>query len=118
MGALVYVGTFLAGNSFDYRLVSLLLVVPLLLCWSKDRTCGKLPVGTLTTVVLSLWIGALSRQLHLWDEVASWALAAMLLILLAQSAPPLRLRRRVSAGAGEPAVPAETPAPGALQDPR
>ena len=37
MGALVYLGTFVAGNSFDYRLVCLLLVIPGLLRWPPGR---------------------------------------------------------------------------------
>jgi hypothetical protein len=91
MGALVYVGTFVAGNSFDYRLVCLLLVLPGLLRWpAGDGGSARptLPRVTLGVVVLMLWIGALSEQLRLWDELVSWALAVLLVVLLARSVPP------------------------------
>jgi hypothetical protein len=94
MGALVYVGTFVAGNSFDYRLVCLLLVLPGLLRW--PTACGEsrtLPRATVAAVVLMLWISALSEQLRLWDEVVSWVLAGLLLVLLARSVPPVAWRR-------------------------
>ena len=40
MGALVYLGTFVVGNSFDYRLVCLLLVLPQLLRWPAGGAGG------------------------------------------------------------------------------
>jgi hypothetical protein len=89
LGALVYLGTFLAGNNFDYRLVSVLLTLPMLMHWVERparQASSKVPVATLTMVVVSLWVCTLSRQLHLWDELASWALAGLLVALLAQSA--------------------------------
>jgi hypothetical protein len=93
MGALIYIGTFVTGNSFDYRMVFLLLVLPLLLRWpDPHRAADKLaslPRATLAMVMLALWIGTLSEHLRLWDELVSWALAGMLLMLLARSAPPL-----------------------------
>jgi hypothetical protein len=92
LGALVYVGTFLAGNNFDYRLVSVLLTLPLLLHLSRQPSdrhgFNTLPVVALSILALSLWISALSRQLHLWDELTSWALAGALVALLVRSAPP------------------------------
>ena len=105
MGALVYLGTFVAGNSFDYRLVCLLLVLPGLLRWPRrDAAAGTstLPPVTLGVVLLMLWIGALSEPLMLWDELVSWALAGLLAALLVRSVPPLRtvLRPR---SAGVPA---------------
>jgi len=93
MGALVYVGTFLFGNSFDYRLVFLLLVLPQLLRWPAPREAAEAlanpPRATVAVVLLELWIGTLSEQLRLWDEVVSWTLAGMLLVLLARSTPSI-----------------------------
>ena len=92
MGALVYLGTFVAGNSFDYRLVCLLLVVPGLLRWPTAKgaeRAARLPRATLTAVLLMLWIGALSEHLMLWDELVSWVLAGMLAVLLARSVAPI-----------------------------
>jgi hypothetical protein len=92
MGALIYVGSFLVGNSFDYRLVFLLLVLPRLLRWPVAEDTERpatLPVVTAAVVVLALWIGTLSKQLRLWDELVSWTLAGMLLVLLVRSAPSI-----------------------------
>jgi hypothetical protein len=105
MGALVYLGTFVAGNSFDYRLVCLLLVLPGLLRWPAGggpRRALTLPRATLGVVLLMLWIGALSEPLMLWDELVSWALAGLLAALLARSVPPVRTVLR-SRSAGVPA---------------
>jgi hypothetical protein len=103
MGALVYVATFVAGNSFDYRLVCLLLVLPGLLRWPAEPGAGRaaaLPRATLAAVLLMLWIGALSEQLMLWDELVSWGVAGMLSVLLARSVRPVaRARRPRLAGA-------------------
>jgi hypothetical protein len=40
-------------------------------------------------VLLMLWIGALSEQLMLWDELVSWGLAGMLATLLVRSVPSI-----------------------------
>jgi hypothetical protein len=102
MGALVYVGTFVAGNSFDYRLVFLLLTLPYLLRWplpSAGTQPATLPRIAAAVVVVQLWIGTLSEQLRLLDELVSWTLAGMLVVLLARSAPSATavLRGRASA---------------------
>jgi hypothetical protein len=93
MGSLVYLGTFVIGNSFDYRLVFLLLTLPLLLRWpDPPRALGNrlnLPLVTLAVVMLALWIGTLSQQLRLADELVSWTLAGLLLVLLVRSAPQI-----------------------------
>ena len=103
MGALVYLGTFVAGNSFDYRLVCLLLVIPGLLRWPAGERAERgvtLPRATLAVVLLMLWIGALSEQLLLWDEVVSWALAGLLAVLLARSVPSVPAFRAPRAARG------------------
>jgi hypothetical protein len=91
MGALIYVGTFMIGNSFDYRLVFLLLTLPLLLRWpAPPQAVGSglnLPLVTVAVVMVALWIGTLSEQLRLTDELVSWTLAGLLLVLLVRSAP-------------------------------
>jgi hypothetical protein len=92
-GALIYVGTFVVGNNFDYRLVFLLLVLPQLLRWPVPRALPNhhvnLPRAAAAVVLLELWISTLSQQLRLWDELVSWTLAGMLLVLLARSVAPV-----------------------------
>jgi hypothetical protein len=102
LGALVYLGTFVAGNSFDYRLVFLLLTLPYLLRWplhSGGAEPATLPRLAAAVVLVQLWIGTLSEQLRLLDELVSWTLAGMLVVLLARSAPSAIavLRGRASA---------------------
>ncbi|HEX6232814.1 MAG TPA: glycosyltransferase 87 family protein [Jiangellaceae bacterium] len=93
MGSLIYVGTFVIGNSFDYRLVFLLLTLPLLLRWpDPPRIIGNrlnLPLVTVAVVVVALWIGTLSQQLRLADELVSWTVAGLLVVLLIRSAPQI-----------------------------
>ena len=48
----------------------------------------------------ALWIGALSEQLLLWDEVVSWALVGLLAVLLARSVPPVPAFRAPQAARG------------------
>ena len=91
-GALVYLGTFATVNSFDYRLVFLLLPLPQLCEWARMPThrLSSLAVLTLTAIVAQLWIGSLSEWLHLWDELASWAVAGLLASLVVATLPSPR----------------------------
>ena len=104
MGAAVYVGTFLLGNNFDYRLAFLILVVPQLVEWmrSDNKTYRVISWSSMILVLVSCW--------HLWiieiplvsifrsvedskkfwiilDEVLNWLLFASLAYLLIASTP-------------------------------
>jgi hypothetical protein len=91
LGALLYMGTFLAANNFDYRLVFLLFTLPQLTAWCRNGSnpLSWLAAPTLVTVLLALWVGSLSRPLHLWDELVSWCLAGLLAALLTATTPPV-----------------------------
>jgi hypothetical protein len=75
----------------------LLLTVPLLLAWASshagDARRRRLARAGLGAVLAALWLGALSPYIGPADELASWALAGVLVALLAASAPPLPGRR-------------------------
>jgi hypothetical protein len=89
-GSMIFIGTFAIGNNFDYRLVFLLLTLPQLFDWVTEQPPdprGWLGCVTLVTVVILLWIGALSHPLHLMDELVTWAAIALLAALLAASVP-------------------------------
>jgi hypothetical protein len=58
-------------------------------------------------VVLMLWVGSLSQFLHLWDELASWAVAGLLAALVAATLP--RLEAVKEAVLGRPAGLATSP---------
>jgi hypothetical protein len=97
VGATIYVGTFAVFKNYDYRLVYLLFVVPQLAAWVVDPRGGLRAVVAslgLVTLVVGLWVGALSEALQLMDELLSWALAVLLTVLLAASVPDLNALRR------------------------
>jgi hypothetical protein len=92
IGALVFLGTFAVGNNFDYRLVFLLLTLPQLMAWASASEVEPrrwLGAVTLLSVLVLLWIGALSEPLALWDEVVTWATVLLFSLLLAASVPRL-----------------------------
>jgi len=98
MGASVYVGTFLLGNNWDYRLAFLVLVVPQLMFWlwsgdKKYRMIAGMGVGT---VLISCWylvishLNLLDNSVKFWlifDETVNWLLFAILAHLIFASAP-------------------------------
>lgn len=105
LGALLYVGTFAVFRNYDYRLVYLLLTLPQLLQWVGQGRAGDLFRGlaglALVAVVLGLWVGTLSQQLRLGDELVSWAVAGLLVALSAASVPRLAtLIMPIRSGAG------------------
>jgi hypothetical protein len=93
LGALTYLGTFATRKSGDYRLVFVLLTLPLLLEWAwgepgEVRTVlGRIGF---VAVVVGLYAGALSPFIGPWDELASWAIAGAFVTLLAATVPPWR----------------------------
>ena len=93
LGTLLYVGTFAVFKNYDYRLVYLLLTLPQLMQWVRQGRPGdprrSLAGLGLAAVVLGLWIGTLSQQLNLVDELVSWAVAGLLAALSAASVPRL-----------------------------
>jgi hypothetical protein len=101
VGSLVYIGTFVIGNNFDYRLVFVLLTLPQLFAWTKNRDEPRnlLASAALISVVMLLWIGAISPYVAALDEVVSWATAALLFSLVAASAPsPSAIGRQLVGG--------------------
>ena len=96
VGALIYLGTFMTANNFDYRLVFLLLTLPQLIEWARSPThrLSSLAQTTLLAIIMLLWIGSLSEWLNLWDELASWAVAALLTAVMAATVPSLETIRR------------------------
>jgi hypothetical protein len=57
MGASIYMGTFLLGNNWDYRLAFLILVIPQLSQWfyAENKNHRYVAIGTMLAVVLSCW---------------------------------------------------------------
>ena len=91
IGSLIYLGTFATANNFDYRLVFLLFTLPQLVEWAAQpaHRLSSLAAATLLSILVLLWVGSLSEQLHLWDELASWVVAGELTALIAVTLPRL-----------------------------
>jgi hypothetical protein len=104
MGAAIYVGTFLLGNNWDYRLAFLVILVPQLVEWirSSRRAYRVTAISSMILVLLScwhLWITELPPVMVLYseedpkrfwiilDEVFNWLLFASLAYLLFASTP-------------------------------
>jgi hypothetical protein len=94
IGALVYISTFLAGSSFDYRQCFLLLTLPQLFAWRRDGS--RLAAVALVALLFSLGVNYLLAG---WpgfflNETAGWLLLPVLAAQLAGT-----WRRAVPAGA-------------------
>jgi hypothetical protein len=101
MGASVYVGTFLLGNNWDYRLAFLILVVPQLLEWTRSsyREYRYPALVSLFAILACCWhfVFWYSPSLNFWDgsqevwfvvdEFLNWVLVPGLAYLLFASFP-------------------------------
>jgi hypothetical protein len=98
LGSGIYLGTFLLGSNFNYRLSFLLFTIPQLVHWC--RQAGSPPTRralvAVAAVMVSLWSqffarfpdsSPLAQGLFLVDEVANWLVFALLLQLLYGSLP-------------------------------
>ena len=100
-GAAIYVGTFLLGNNWDYRLAFLLFVIPQLSQWFFESK-GKnrwICFGLFLVMVASCWdtvifdyglafLGGRYRlRLSVFDEIMNWSVFSGLAYLLIASSP-------------------------------
>jgi hypothetical protein len=93
IGALFYIGTFIEGNSFNYRLIFLIFCLPQIIIWMG--TLGSLHFETrivFFALIASCWGMLLLRflpvDLAFWlDEMSNWVLFAGLLYLIFVSLP-------------------------------
>jgi len=98
MGVSIYVGTFLLGNNWDYRLAFLILVMPQLLQWTKyaDKAYSIMAKAILALVLISCWhfifwfaptLTNFKEIIFIIDEAANWMLVAGFSFLLFASMP-------------------------------
>ncbi len=90
-GAAIYLGTYVFGNNFDYRLAFLLLCIPQLCAWARNGgSPAPWPAAALAALVATLWLSSaqppLPFGLQTWyvklsfppEEVLNWLLFAWL----------------------------------------
>ncbi|HEX6271335.1 MAG TPA: hypothetical protein VFZ43_13945 [Anaerolineales bacterium] len=97
MGASIYIGTFLLGNNWDYRLAFLILVIPQLLQWTAPVARGSyriVSVLTLIAIFITCWhfivwyspsLADIKEILFVLDEFFNWLLVAGFSFLLGVS---------------------------------
>jgi len=101
MGASIYVGTFLLGNNWDYRLAFLVFVIPQLSEWvfQNDQKWRLVAIVTLVTIMLSCWnlliridlpfipLKDSANRNFVFDEFINWLLVPGFTYLLVASLP-------------------------------
>jgi hypothetical protein len=98
-GAGVYVGTFLLGANWDYRLIFTLLLVPQLVAWARTQAIARLTIAALLIACWSppllAWAadGAPLAAVRALEELAKWALYCGCVHALARTWPEWRAGR-------------------------
>ena len=101
LGASIYVGTFLLGNNWDYRLAFLIFIIPQLSQWFylENKKQRYVAIGTMLAVILSCWhmvflvdirfipLANEMDRLVVFDEIVNWLLLMGLTYLLVASIP-------------------------------
>ena len=107
VGSSIYLGTFVLGNNWDYRLVFLILCIPQLASWvaSSSRRIKWLSMIAVFAMIVSMWYlvigaawGLLASALLRWmpiagvypwfvDEIFNWLLFLILSYLFSVSLP-------------------------------
>jgi hypothetical protein len=95
VGVLIYIATFLQGNTWNYRFIFLVFAVPQLVEWSRTHGVTRM---TLASLMISAWAMIFQSNSpgvadlravvpFLADEISNWSLLAGLTYLLFASLP-------------------------------
>jgi hypothetical protein len=98
VGAAVYVGTFLLGSNWDYRLIFLVYTIPQLTLWSSERSgVSSIARMMIVMILMSMWYLIFRKLSHYlpigdyilfaMDEIWNWILYSGMVYLLCWSAP-------------------------------
>ncbi|RJP53023.1 MAG: hypothetical protein C4586_02095 [Anaerolineaceae bacterium] len=101
VGASIYVGTFLLGNNWDYRLAFLIFTIPQLSRWMFASNSRRrwLISGVFAAILISCWYAVIRHhillafggdyelQFSIFDETVNWILFGGLTYLLVASVP-------------------------------
>ncbi|HYO05796.1 MAG TPA: glycosyltransferase 87 family protein [Phototrophicaceae bacterium] len=75
IGSSIYIGTFLIGNNWDYRLIFLLFTIPQILAWLKTQVQFESISGlALMAIILTTWLSNISDEIYYLDELLNWLL--------------------------------------------
>ena len=75
IGSSIYIGTFLLGNNWDYRLIFLLFTIPQILAWLKTQVQFESICGlALMAIILTTWLSSQSHLIYYLDELLNWLL--------------------------------------------
>ncbi len=75
VGASIYIGTFLIGNNWDYRLIFLVFTIPQILNWIKSFKQLSLPsIWAIIAIILTTWLSSKSAMFYRLDEIINWLL--------------------------------------------
>lgn len=75
IGSSIYIGTFLIGNNWDYRLIFLLFTIPQILAWLKTQVQFESISGlALMAIILTTWLSNISDEVYYLDELLNWLL--------------------------------------------
>src|SRR4028119_1934259 len=75
IGSSIYIGTFLIGNNWDYRLIFLLFTIPQILAWLKTQVQLESISGlALMAIILTTWLSSKSHQIYYLEELLNWLL--------------------------------------------
>jgi len=97
LGAMIYTGTFVIGNNWDYRLIFLIFTIPQLAEWATTSPARKPAQWTLVSLVIACWYLINIRIFgsvpigeyiaYLLDQISKWGLFAGLCYFFLASAP-------------------------------
>ena len=76
-GLSIFCAAFLFGASFDYRLIFLLLTLPLLISAHEDDPAGKRRLLAPVAIIVFLWLSRVTDKVAHADEVLDWAIFAV-----------------------------------------
>jgi len=102
VGALIYLATFIQGNSFNYRFIFIILTIPQLVLWLRSQAeLRRAVLSTLILIIFSCWGMVLTQILPVnlgfaLDELANWGLFFCLFYMFFVSSPQW-MRREIRA---------------------
>jgi hypothetical protein len=91
-GAGIYIGTFCLGSIWVYRLMFLILTIPQLVAWRKDKSRGFVALLALVSILFSCWSmffrGLMpAHWMIAIDEVSNWVAFSTIFYLMLSSMP-------------------------------